>query len=128
MTELFDYVFYRVYTAYKRRDSNPEIYAANTLSLMQFLVVIDLMFIFQLVLKFDVPSKFFFIPLLLVIIGINWYVYEHKVDVKKFEAQWKEEDINKRKCRGWLIVASLILLVLFPILVGVLKHNLRAIC
>jgi hypothetical protein len=127
MKELFDYVFFRVYMAYRKRDSNPEIYAANTLSLMQFLVVIDLMFLLQLFLDFDVPSKFFFIPVLLVIIGINWYVYEHNVDVKKFEVQWGAEDIGQRKRRGWLIMISLILLVVFPILVGVLKHNLGII-
>jgi len=113
--------------AYRKRDSNPEIYAANTLSLMQFLVAIDLMFLLQLFLDFDVPSKFFFIPVLLVIIGINWYAYEHNVDVKKFEVQWGAEDIGQRKRRGWLIMISLILLVVFPILVGVLKHNLGII-
>lgn len=127
MKELFDYVFYRVYRAYKKRDSNPEIYAANTLSLMQFLVLIDLMFLLQLFFHFDVPSKFLFIPLLLVIIGINWYVYEHNVDLKKFEAKWGGEEINQRKRNGWLILISLILLVLFPILIGVLKHNLEVI-
>src|SRR5690349_3756822 len=127
MKELFDYVFYRVYSAYKKRDSNPEIYAANTLSLMQFLVLIDLMFLLELFFHFDVPSKFLFIPLLLVIIGINWYMYEQKVDLKKFEAKWSGEEINRRKRNGWLILISVILLVLFPIVIGVLRHNLELI-
>jgi hypothetical protein len=116
-----------VYKDYQKRDGTPEIYAAGVLSLMQFLTLVDLMFLVRLFYNFAIPSKYFFIPLLVLIIGINWFKYERGFDVKNLEAKWGEENSSQRKRRGWLLVVSLISLILFPILIGVLKHNLGVI-
>ena len=116
-----------MYKAYQKRDGTPEIYAAGVLTLMQFLALIDTMFVVQLFYNFSIPSKFVFIPLLILLIGINWFKYERNFDFKKLEAKWAEENSSQRKQRGWLIVVSLISLILFPILIGVLKHNLGVI-
>jgi len=124
MNNLFNYIFYRVFKAYQKKDSNPEIYASGVLTLMQFLVLIDLMFTLQLFYDFEIPSKFVFIPILILLIGINWLKYERNFDFKMLDARWVAEDNTQRRRRGWLIVMSLISLILFPILIGVLKHNL----
>ncbi len=127
MKKLFDYVFYRVYKAYKKKDSTPEIYATNILALMQFFLLLSALAIIRMFFDFTLPNRIFIILIIIFLLGVNWYQYGFRVDVKKFEGQWGEEDNTQRKQRGWLIVVSLISLILFPILIGVLKHNLGVI-
>jgi hypothetical protein len=127
MKRLFDYIFYRVYRAYKRRDSNPEIYATNVLALLQFFLLLSAMAIVRFFFDFPNPNKFIVISTLFLLIGINWYQYGFRVDARKFEVEWGEEGENQRKRRGWLIVVSLVGSILLPIVVGVLRHNLGLI-
>ncbi|MBL7876255.1 MAG: hypothetical protein JNL53_11365 [Cyclobacteriaceae bacterium] len=127
MINLFDYIFYRVYKAYKKRDDTPAIYASAVLSVMQFFSLLSILAIIRLLIDFPIPQKYFILPIILILIGINWFRYERGFDVKKLEEKWCEEDSSQRKLRGWLLVVSLIFLILFPILIGVLKHNLGVI-
>ena len=128
MKNLFDYIFYRVYRAYKKRDGAPEIYATNVLSLMQFFSVVAVFISFEFFLDFPFPSTGFFVVLILSLIGINWYLYGFRVDVSKFESRWGTEEVDKRKRRGWLVVVSLVALIMFPIVLGILRHNLVESC
>jgi len=121
MTNLFDYIFYRVYKAYQKRDDTPAVYASGVLSVMQFFILLSVLAIIRLVVDFPIPQKYFVIPIIILLIGINWYKYERDFDFKKLESKWEEENVNQRKWRGWLIVICLIIVVLFPILVGVFK-------
>ena len=125
--KLFDYIFYRVYRAYKKRDSNPEIYATNVLALMEFFFLLSILAIIRLFFDFPIPNKLYIIPGVLLIIVLTWYKYGFNVDVKKLEADWGEEDKEQRRLRGWLIIISLVGFILFPILIGILKHNLGII-
>jgi len=127
MINLFDYIFYRVYKAYQKRDGTPAIYASGVLSVMQFFSLLSMLAIIRLFIDFPIPHKFFILPIILLLIGINWFRYERDFDFKKLEVKWGEENSSQRKGRGWLIVVSLISLILFPILIGVLKHNLGVI-
>jgi hypothetical protein len=125
MIDLFDYIFYRVYKFYQKRDSTPAIYASAVLSLMQFFSLLSILAIVRLFYDFPIPQKYFIIPIILILIGINWFRYERDFDFKKLEGRWREENCRQRRQKGWLIVVSLITIVLFPILIGVLKHNLN---
>ena len=127
MVRLFDYVFYRVYKFYQKRDSTPQIYASGVLTLMQFLCLINIMFIVQMFYDFAIPSKFAFAQGLIFLIAINWYRYERDFDFKELETLWAAETDDQKRQRGWLLVVSLISFILFPILVGILKHNLGVI-
>lgn len=127
MINLFDYIFYRVYKAYQKRDDTPAIYASGVLSVMQFFSLLSILAIIRLLIDFPIPQKYFILPIILLLIGINWFRYERDFDFKKLEAKWGEENSSQRKRRGWLLVISLISLILFPILIGVLKHNLEVI-
>ena len=127
MINLFDYIFYRVYKAYQKRDGTPAIYASGVLSVMQFFSLLSMLAIIRLFIDFPIPQKFFILPIILLLIGINWFRYERDFDFKKLEAKWGEENSSQRKQRGWLLVVSLITLILFPILIGVLKRNLEVI-
>lgn len=127
MINLFDYIFYRVYKFYQKRDGTPAIYASGVLSVMQFFLLLSTLALVRLLVDFPIPQKYFIIPIILLLIGINWFRYEQNFDFKKLDSRWGEEDSNQRKRRGWLLVVSLISLILFPILIGVLKHNLGLI-
>lgn len=127
MINLSDYIFYRVYKAYQKRDNAPAIYASGVLSVMQFFSLLSILAIIRLFVDFPIPQKYFIIPIILLLIGMNWFRYERDFDFKNLEAKWGEENSSQRKQRGWVIVGSLIFLILFPILIGVLKHNLGAI-
>ena len=127
MINLFDYIFYRVYKAYQKRDGTPAIYASAVLSVMQFFSLLSMLAIIRLFIDFPIPQKYFILPIILLLIGINWFRYERDFDFKKLEAKWGEENSSQRKQRGWLLVVSLITLILFPILIGVLKRNLEVI-
>ncbi|AKQ44910.1 hypothetical protein TH63_03565 [Rufibacter radiotolerans] len=125
MEELFDYIFYRVYKAYQKRDSTPEIYAAGVLSLMQFFFLLCILVFIGLFVEFPIPHKYYALPFIILILGINWFKYERNFNVKELELKWGKEDRSIRKRRGWLLVLCLISLILFPIVIGVLKHNLN---
>jgi hypothetical protein len=49
---------------------------------MQFLTLINIVFIVQLIHIFTIPSKFVFLPLLVVIGAIDWYLYELNFDAE----------------------------------------------
>lgn len=121
--KMFDYIFYRVYRVYKKRDSSPEIYATNVLAVMQFFFLLSLMATIRLFVSFPTPGIVYILPGLALIIALNWYKYGFNIDVKKLDAQWKDEDRARQKRRGWLLVISLITFILFPIIIGIVEHN-----
>ena len=127
MVRLFDYVFYRVYKFYQKRDSTPQIYASGVLSVMQFFLLLCIVAIIRLFFDFPIPPKYYIIPISVLLIGINWYRYERDFDFKELETLWAAETDDQKRQRGWLLVVSLISFILFPILVGILKHNLKVI-
>jgi|GEM_PF-1323357 len=45
----------------------------------------------------------------------------------ELETLWAAETDDEKRQRGWFIVVSLISFILFPILIGILKHNLGVI-
>lgn len=127
MNKLFEYIFYRVYKLYQRRDSSPEIYASGVLSVMQFFTLLSLLAIVRMIFDFPIPSKYFIIPVLIALIAINWYKFEYRLDFEKLDNQWGNEDIILKRKRGWLILGYLIFCIVFPITIGILKHNLGLI-
>jgi hypothetical protein len=127
MMKLFDYIFYRVYRAYRKKDSSPEMYATNALALLQFFFLLSILAIIRLFFDFPTPDKVYIIPVIVLIFGINWYKYGFNADVKRMDLQWGEEDARQRKRKGWVLVLSLVGFILFPIMIGILKHNLNLI-
>lgn len=121
---LFDYIYYRIYSFFlSRKDNVPETTGWMLLSLMQFLTIIDTIFIIELIYSFPIPSKFAFLPLLIVLGIFNWYQYERNFDKKGFEMKWKDEEEKKKIRNGWLIGIYLLISFLFPVTLGILEHN-----
>ena len=127
MVNLFDYIFYRAYRFYNKRDGTPAIYASGILSVMQFFSLLSALAIFRLIVNFPIPQKYFIIPIVMILIGINWYRYERNFDIKKLDEKWSKEGVTQKRWKGWLIVASTIFFILFPITIGILKNNLGLI-
>jgi uncharacterized membrane protein len=71
------------------------------------------------------PNKFAFLPLLVILGIINWYLYERNFDAEKVKRQWEEESTEKRTRNGWLIGMYLMVSFLIPVVYGILKHNLK---
>lgn len=64
------------------------------------------------------------IPVIIFLIIINWLRYERSQNIVSLQARWGAEDEGTKKKKGIWLTLSLTLVILFPILVGVLKHNL----
>jgi hypothetical protein len=119
---LFDYTYYRTYNFFRERGDNiSEFSATLVLSLMQFLIVIDIIFITKMVHDYRIPNKFVFLPLLVVIGIINWYRYERNLDIEKFAYQWKDEDERKKVRNGWFIGLCLLISFLIPASTWILR-------
>jgi hypothetical protein len=128
IVSLFDYIHYRIYQFFKERGDNvPEWKGTLILSLMQSFTVIDVMVIVKIIHDYSFPSKFAFLPLLIVAGAINWYRYERNFDGEKLENRWKDEATQVRKRNGWFIGLYLLASFLIPAAYGYLKHNLNVI-
>lgn len=127
MILLFEYIHYRIYLFFKEKGDNVPLFTGTLiLSLMQFLTIINIMFIIELIHEFPIPSKFAFLPLLVGLGVFNWYQYERNFDEQRIEKKWKE-NVNKRIRNGWLIAVYLLVSFLFPVTLGVLEHNMKVI-
>jgi hypothetical protein len=116
IVRLFDYVFYRVYKVYAgRKNVLADSFASSLLSLIQFLTLFDVMFAVKMFWDFNIPDKGYFIPVIVLIVALNWYRYERDFDAEKYENRRKDEEPIKRKRNGWLIALYLIWSFLFPV-------------
>ncbi|MDN4167082.1 hypothetical protein QWY31_16345 [Cytophagales bacterium LB-30] len=118
---LFQYIHYRFYDFFRDRgDDTPEFTATLVLSLLQFLTLIDIVFAIQLLYYFPLPSKLYFLPLLLGIPVLNWFRFEKSFDIVELDEKWRREKFKKRLINGWLILIYLLLVLLFPVVLGIL--------
>lgn len=128
MLNLFDYIYYRIYTFFlKQRDNVPETKGSVLLTALQCFTLLSGVALLTLVWDFSLPPKIYLAPLIILIGVFNWYRYERNVDIEEFNDKWKDETSSERKKRGWLIVTFFIVVVLIPVSIGVLRHNLGLI-
>lgn len=125
MIRFFDYIFYRIYLAYKQKDDLPGPTASIVISIIQFFTLFSLFALLRLFYDTPLPSKYYVLPLIGGIMIYNWYKYERNLNIEKFDNQWQDEEKSRKKRNGWLIVLYIILSIMFPITIGILKHNLE---
>lgn len=124
---LFDYIFFRIYGFFKvRGDSAPETKGSLLLSLIQFLTILDVMILVKVIYDYPFPTKYYFLPLLILLGVINWFRYERDFDTNTLDIQWKNEEKEKRLRNGWLIGLYFVMSFLIPALYGYLHVNLKA--
>lgn len=53
-----------------------------------------------------------------------WKRYGNNDYVKGLDKRYKDEELNAKRLRGWLFVGYLIFILIIPISVGFIRHNL----
>jgi energy-coupling factor transporter transmembrane protein EcfT len=128
MKSFFGYIHYRVYLLFKEKGDNvPEFKGTLILSLIQCFTIVDIMVMVKIVYDYPFPNKHFFLPLLIVVGFLNWYMYERNFDIKKLDCYWKNESPEVKARKGWLIASYILIAMLMPIVYGYLKVNLNVI-
>lgn len=115
VASLLDYIYYRVYNFFTERDDSiPEFSATLVISLFQFLVLIDCMFVVKIFYDYAFPNKFAFLPILIVLAVFNWNRYERSQKIHKLTNQWKNENNKQKRMHDWFIGLSLLISFLIP--------------
>lgn len=123
---VLDYLYYRIYSFYKKRDSTPVVFAITLLSASQTFNLLSLLFLYGIIRKANLPEigigKIHFLVVAFGVLGINYLRYGRKNHNEGFNAKWKSEDAQKRKRNGWW--CSLYIALSFGLFVGlaVLGH------
>lgn len=125
--KLLDYVFYRIYSFYKKRkDANPISMGCLVIALTAGLTVLSCITIFSLF--YNRQIKFTDFQLLyIMVLFTTWLLLVRKFKmngvVQNLSSRYAGEDIKQRKLRGWIIVLYIELVMLIPITIGALRHN-----
>lgn len=121
----FDYIYYRVFSTYQKwREPNPWIYASILVALLQFLNLLVIYLITDVLINTTANLKPVIVVLIVVLIGLNFQRYNKVKPYEKMKNLWKDEQKASKKKRGWLIILYIIISVLLPISYGFIKHNL----
>lgn len=124
----FDYIYYRIYRfCVKQGDNLPETKATAVLSVMQFFTLLSAAAFLTFVVTIEPFNKYYTLVVMIPLYIINWYRYERSVAIDEFDAKWKNENPSEKKRRGWLLVIYFAIVLLIPISIGVLRHNLGLI-
>ena len=84
------------------------------------------MILVKVIYDYPFPTKYYFLPLLILLGVINWFRYERDFDTNTLDIQWKNEEKEKRLRNGWLIGLYFVMSFLIPALYGYLHVNLKA--
>ena len=126
---VFDYVFYQIYKLWlKEGDNVPVTLASVILSLIQFATILDLLLIVQQFTGYDkLVSKSTLAPVLIGIAMLNYFRYDKDFDPNNWTDRWTILTKKARIRNGFLIGLYAFLSLSFPIVYGLLKHNLHLI-
>lgn len=125
---LFDYIYYRIFKFFKEKgDSVPEFSAVLVLSIVQSLTILDFVVLVRMLYPFPLPDKIIVLPVIVGIGVMNWYRYEHNLDIEKLAYRWDNENQKRKERNGWLIGSYLLISFLIPTVYGYLEHNLKLI-
>jgi len=128
---VFDYIFFRTYDFYKRRNSDiPIDRGIQLLSIIQGVLFMDIIMIvdfFENIINREVVNKYILgVPVAISILIINEIRYkriEKKNQFTSFYERWDSEDKNLRKRKGIIIVLLPVFLLFgIPLLLWFIKQ------
>lgn len=123
----FDYIYYRLIQFYFRWDGRNGITAVIGVSMIQCLILFDLLFLGKRLFysKEQIISTqntkvigYIAVCILFALIAYNYY--KHKDKFNSYKRRWKDESPKTRKLKGVMVLACLILPWLPLILLGTL--------
>lgn len=122
--KLFDYLYYRVYFAYlKKNESLPWLYATNLVALMQTLNILLFYYLFEMIFNINFNIKIVIIVLILFLIGVNYFRFQKIKPYNKLSEVWNSESKKSRTKNGVLIVLYIVVTIASPIIFGIFFHN-----
>lgn len=127
MRNLIDYVFFRAYTFYKKKDSTPVFMSCLVVSVVLFFNVLDILSILQLFLKFPAEvlnkQKPIIVIVLLLILWLVWRYFKSSGRLLELQERYNDENTILRRRNGVLIVLYIVISILIPISIGILRKN-----
>ncbi len=121
----FDYIFYRVYKQYERwREDYPYPFAEGVIVVLQIFIIYSILTVlsfFGLFPKKIETPKYYALFLMVIVYLLNHYRYKKKF-IEIIGTYDKMKDRN-RKRNGILIWMLILLVIIFPVIVGVLRNN-----
>lgn len=126
INKIFDYAFYRMTKAYKKWDGYRGTTAIFGVSLIQSMLVIDIVLVIFLE-SFSKAERLSFSPydkiLIVIIMGtiaiLNFKKYKGKY--YSLDEKWKTETKKEKLIHGFLIILLIVIPIIFPILLVSLK-------
>lgn len=122
----FDYIYYRIYKWYEKKDAHPWIYARGLISVLQTFLVFDIFIIFQEFtperLYSEVGEKILILIIFILLLAFNIYRYKILISIEKLDNLYTSDPK-----KGILIVLIIVLVISPPFILGVLRHNLGLI-
>ncbi|RQO30368.1 hypothetical protein DBR32_12420 [Taibaiella sp. KBW10] len=124
--KLIDYLFYRVYNFYKKKnDVNPILMGVLALTVLLGASLLCINGIISIVVKSDFYfTKFFLLFFFFLFLFLFGKRYSKNDYAQKLETRYKEETLSAKRLSGWLFILYLILVMLIPISIGYMRNNL----
>lgn len=120
MIKLFDYIYYRLYLLYNKTGSFEElnVNALGGLSIMQALTIFNIYYIMHFFFLKEFPEAWQGIPLMIIILTVNYIRYDNRSLIEKFDKSWRKNINNSLHIN--LIILYLVVCMLTPITVATL--------
>lgn len=122
MMIIFDYIYYRWFLWYKRKDIDPDIYASKIVSAYQLLSIINIVLLITVVWGVNRPSLKYLIGVIVILFTLNYFRYERGFDISKLEHRWGNESIEKKRLKAIIIIAYLVITFCIPWIYGFATH------
>lgn len=125
MNNFFDYIFYRVYKQYEKwREDYPYPFAEGVIVVIQGFIILSIITVLSslniLPRKVEAHKTYALISLIVLYL-VNHLRYKKKyIEIVK---AYDVKDDSNRKRNGIFIVLLIIVVISFPIIIGVLRNN-----
>ena len=126
MMNLNRYLYYRFFYFFSARGNGiAETAATSLLTLLQFLTVLCIIILLNELNLLIMPGKFYFGIGIILLMLLNYFVFERNIDVTRMKQKGESESVKTRCIKGWIIVLYFLLVTGIPIGLGVIRHNLN---
>ncbi len=115
---LFDYIFYRWFRLYAKKDDDPKMSASVIVSAYQLLTIINLVLLGSIIMGYEYPGEGYLYVLIVLFYAINYFRYERNFDVSELDERWRDEPESKKQLRLVLLIAYLIGTFITPWIYG----------
>jgi amino acid permease len=125
MSNLFDYIFYRVYKQYQRwGEDYPYPFAEGVVIVIQAFIILSILAVLSslnIIPRKAESHKIYALGCLVVLCFVNHYRYNKRF--KEIISAYDEKDDPNRKRNGVLIIVLIVVVISFPIMIGILRNN-----